>query len=82
VSDIINTSLSSFLSHDFFISPNGRAYPDISAQGMNYQVVRRSETSSINGTSASTPVSFLFSSKGYDDPKTKTDCRGGFRPVE
>ena len=43
-------------------SPAGRAYPDISAQANNFEVIIRGNITLVSGTSASCPVSFLVSS--------------------
>jgi tripeptidyl-peptidase I len=45
-----------------FSSPAGRAYPDVSAQSDNFEVVIHGNISLVSGTSASSPVSFLVSS--------------------
>ena len=37
-------------------SPSGRAFPDVAAQGLNYQVIVGGKLYSIGGTSASAPV--------------------------
>lgn len=34
----------------------GRGFPDVSAQGVNYEIVLNGSTTTVAGTSASTPV--------------------------
>ncbi|KAG2387460.1 hypothetical protein C9374_001792 [Naegleria lovaniensis] len=56
-----NDAVTSYLSQPHLPSPkyfnrNGRAYPDISAFGVNYQVMHQGKFESVDGTSASTPV--------------------------
>lgn len=46
----------------FRISAKGRAYPDVSAQAQNFQVIIGGRTSNVRGTSASAPVSNTFHS--------------------
>jgi tripeptidyl-peptidase-1 len=45
---------------DTLLSANGRGYPDISAQSMNFQVIAGGETFNIDGTSCSTPVGIQY----------------------
>ncbi|KAF9286900.1 hypothetical protein BGZ68_002442 [Mortierella alpina] len=42
--------------HSGLFKPTGRAYPDVAAQGDNFQIVANGKVLSIGGTSASTPV--------------------------
>jgi tripeptidyl-peptidase-1 len=42
-------------------SPSGRAYPDVAAQGLGFQVVVGGSVISVGGTSASSPVCHLAS---------------------
>jgi hypothetical protein len=42
------------------LSPTGRGYPDISAQGMNFQIVVNKVVMSVAGTSCSAPVRFFM----------------------
>ncbi|TAQ87514.1 hypothetical protein B7494_g4153 [Chlorociboria aeruginascens] len=42
--------------HAGLFNPNGRAYPDISAQGLYFQIVWNANYQVISGTSASTPL--------------------------
>jgi tripeptidyl-peptidase-1 len=46
---------------DILLSASGRAYPDISAQSMNFQVVVAGKVKNIAGTSCSAPVSIQYS---------------------
>ena len=41
---------------DAMLSPVGRAYPDLSAQGVNFQIVLAGKVVSVLGTSCSAPV--------------------------
>ena len=50
------------LTSSFHYSPAGRAFPDISARGDNFQIIGGGQVQSATGTSASCPVSFPFSS--------------------
>ncbi|KAF0977301.1 hypothetical protein FDP41_003954 [Naegleria fowleri] len=56
-----NDAVASYLSQPHvpsqkYFNPNGRAYPDISAYGVNYQVMCNGRVENVDGTSASTPV--------------------------
>ena len=44
---------------DTILSPTGRAYPDIAAQGVNFQIVLAGKVVGISGTSCSAPV-YIF----------------------
>ena len=46
---------------DTLLSTSGRAYPDISAQSMNFQVVLAGKVVNIAGTSCSAPVRIQYS---------------------
>ena len=55
----LKTATSHFpLLTDTVLSTTGRGYPDISAQGLNYQIVLEGEVVGINGTSCATLVRF------------------------
>lgn len=41
-------------------NPNGRAYPDLSAQGANYEIAWHQQFDTFSGTSASTPLAASF----------------------
>ena len=59
----------------------GRAIPDISAVGVNFQVVLENRTSGVSGTSASTPlVAGLFSMINAQRAKMKKSSLGFLNP--
>lgn len=49
-------------------SSKGRAYPDISAQSMDFQVIIGGKEESVDGTSASSPVGCRFSHPHQSHP--------------
>ena len=53
-------------------SPYGRGTPDVSAQAMKFPIVLNGVEKLVNGTSASTPVSFFFFVFIFDRP---ADCQ-------
>ncbi|TFK63265.1 subtilisin-like protein [Pluteus cervinus] len=75
-------------------NPAGRAYPDVAAQGSGFQVVIGGRTSSVGGTSASSPtVAGIFallndfrlskglSSLGFINPLLYSNATSGFNDI-
>jgi hypothetical protein len=61
-----------------FSSAEGRGIPDISAQAVNYFIVRGGEDFSMTGTSAAAPVRFLSLCSAYSTQLiTQRIDRGG-----